>query len=217
MIGDRLVFGDSLVVSAAWKDPQDRGHHAGAWRGLEVRRTSRMEQDRGEPAGASLQIGRPIPETSGSARGGAGGGTRRRTLPPPRGRRLEFGLRPPHGRRPSHRSPRVQARSWPGIDRAVQEEAPMSACHSLPATGCRRRRFVAALGFILGLFFAAGPALAQDPAPPTLNDSRLQLRPLVEDLVTPISIAFLGPDDLFVLEKNTGRVVRVTEGVSQGA
>jgi glucose/arabinose dehydrogenase len=49
-----------------------------------------------------------------------------------------------------------------------------------------------------------------------LHDSKLAVRPVVSDLVTPISIAFLGPDDLFVLEKNTGRVVRVTGGVSQG-
>jgi glucose/arabinose dehydrogenase len=52
---------------------------------------------------------------------------------------------------------------------------------------------------------------------PTLLDPELSVRPVITGLNFPTSIAFLGPDDLFVLEKNTGRVLRVTGGVNQGA
>jgi aldose sugar dehydrogenase len=40
----------------------------------------------------------------------------------------------------------------------------------------------------------------------------LDVRTAVDGLTTPISMAFLGEDDMFVLEKNTGRVQRVTDG-----
>jgi glucose/arabinose dehydrogenase len=39
---------------------------------------------------------------------------------------------------------------------------------------------------------------------------------VVEGLALPTSIAFLGPDELFVLEKNSGRVLHVDEGIVQG-
>ena len=50
------------------------------------------------------------------------------------------------------------------------------------------------------------------PAGPTILHPRLGLDTVVSGLVTPTSIAFLGTDDLLVLEKNTGKVVRVTDG-----
>jgi len=59
----------------------------------------------------------------------------------------------------------------------------------------------------------AGPAQA---ATPTLVDSRLQLSTVVTNLELPTSIAFIGPNDMLVLEKNTGRVLRVTNGVVKG-
>jgi glucose/arabinose dehydrogenase len=74
----------------------------------------------------------------------------------------------------------------------------------------------------LGLATAA--ALAWSPPPlvtrtaeaqsagPRILHPRLELRTVATGLVTPTSIAFLGEDDLLVLEKNTGKVVRVTEG-----
>ena len=46
-------------------------------------------------------------------------------------------------------------------------------------------------------------------------DSRLSVRPVVSDLVTPTTIAFLGANDFLVLEKNTGRVQRVVNGAVQ--
>jgi glucose/arabinose dehydrogenase len=43
---------------------------------------------------------------------------------------------------------------------------------------------------------------------------RLAVREVVNGLVTPTAMAFLGPDDFLVLEKNTGRVQRVAGGTA---
>jgi glucose/arabinose dehydrogenase len=58
------------------------------------------------------------------------------------------------------------------------------------------------------------PANAQADGPTILNRN-LAVRTVVEGLNTPTSLAFLGPDDLLVLEKNTGRVQRVVDGEVQ--
>lgn len=58
---------------------------------------------------------------------------------------------------------------------------------------------------------------AQAPPPePSLVDASLAVRRVASGLVTPIQIAFLGPNDFLVLERNTGKVVRVSGGVIQG-
>jgi uncharacterized repeat protein (TIGR01451 family) len=51
---------------------------------------------------------------------------------------------------------------------------------------------------------------------PTLTDPHLSVRPVVTGLTEPTSMAFLGPQDFLVLEKSTGRVKRVMDGVVQG-
>src|SRR5918996_5088169 len=51
---------------------------------------------------------------------------------------------------------------------------------------------------------------------PTILHPRLELRTVVSGLVTPTSIAFLGEHDLLALEKDTGKVVRVTDGAVSG-
>ncbi len=56
---------------------------------------------------------------------------------------------------------------------------------------------------------------AQSPAP-SMTDPNLAVRTVVADLITPISMAFIGPNDFLVVEKNTGEVKRVTNGVVQG-
>jgi glucose/arabinose dehydrogenase len=81
---------------------------------------------------------------------------------------------------------------------------------------CRRPRWVFLLTLIAGLavlvgMFPAGGAGAQSPGP-TLEDPRLGVRTVVSGLVTPTSVAFLGPHDVLVLEKNTGKVQRVVDG-----
>ena len=47
---------------------------------------------------------------------------------------------------------------------------------------------------------------------PTLNDPNLKVEALVKGLDVPTSLAFLGPNDILVLEKNTGTVVRIADG-----
>ncbi len=62
---------------------------------------------------------------------------------------------------------------------------------------------------------AAAPLVAQ----PSMDDTRLTAEPLLADfaLDLPTTMAFLGPDDILVLEKETGNVQRVLGGVLQGA
>ena len=51
---------------------------------------------------------------------------------------------------------------------------------------------------------------------PSLVDSNLRVRTVVENLDQPTSTAFLGPNEFFVLEKATGQVKRVMNGVVMG-
>jgi len=57
--------------------------------------------------------------------------------------------------------------------------------------------------------------LAANAQGPSLVDPNLAVRTVVSGLATPTSMAFLGPDDFLVLEKNSGKVQRVTGGVLQ--
>ena len=57
------------------------------------------------------------------------------------------------------------------------------------------------------------PARVQ--AAPSVLDRNLAVRTAASGLVTPISIAFLGPNDVLVLEKDTGKVQRVANGAVQ--
>jgi aldose sugar dehydrogenase len=57
------------------------------------------------------------------------------------------------------------------------------------------------------------PALAQ--AAPSVVDPNLAVRTTVSGLTTPIGVAFLGPNDMLVLEKDTGKVLRVVNGAVQ--
>ena len=47
-------------------------------------------------------------------------------------------------------------------------------------------------------------------------DTRLGVRTVASGLVTPTSIAFVGANDILAIEKNTGRVQRIVNGVQQG-
>jgi aldose sugar dehydrogenase len=57
----------------------------------------------------------------------------------------------------------------------------------------------------------SGPTRAQSPVPTVLAPN-LGLRLIASDLITPTSLAFLGPQDFLILEKNTGRVRRFVNG-----
>jgi len=68
----------------------------------------------------------------------------------------------------------------------------------------------AALSMTIGL---SSSASAQEGGP-AMVDPRLDVRTAATGLVQPTSMAFLGPNDFLVLEKNTGRVKRVTNGTA---
>jgi len=53
-------------------------------------------------------------------------------------------------------------------------------------------------------------------AKPILNDPDLKVETIVEGLDFPTSMAFLGPDDILALEKNTGMVKRIVNGTVSG-
>jgi glucose/arabinose dehydrogenase len=62
----------------------------------------------------------------------------------------------------------------------------------------------------------SGGGVAAQSSGPTMLHPRLAVGPVASGLVTPVSLAFLGPNDLLVTEKNTGRVQRVVDGAIQG-
>jgi len=79
----------------------------------------------------------------------------------------------------------------------------------------RLRALAISLSLFLG--FAATPFVAAQAEGPTMLNSRLSVRPVVSGLVTPTTLAFLGPNEFFVLEKNTGIVQYVVNGAIQPA
>ena len=61
---------------------------------------------------------------------------------------------------------------------------------------------------------ASAPAESEEPSPagPVMTDDALGVETVVDGLVEPTALAVIGPDDLFVTEKSTGRVYRVRDG-----
>lgn len=51
---------------------------------------------------------------------------------------------------------------------------------------------------------------------PSVLEPGLDVRTVISGLTTPIAVAFIANDDMLLLEKNTGRVLRVTDGVIKG-
>jgi glucose/arabinose dehydrogenase len=73
----------------------------------------------------------------------------------------------------------------------------------------RPRHLLAVVGVLL-----AGAAYAPAAgAEPTVLDPNLAVRTVVSGLALPSAVAFIGPNDMLVLEKNTGKVLRVRNGV----
>ena len=66
---------------------------------------------------------------------------------------------------------------------------------------------IATVGVFCALTFDRRPEV--NAAGPTLVDRNLELRTAATGLNTPTSFAFIGPNDVLVLEKQTGRVIRV--------
>src|SRR5690242_10230536 len=64
----------------------------------------------------------------------------------------------------------------------------------------------------------AGSAYAQTPMPaPTVGDPKLEVVPVATQLTQPVQMEFIGEDDFFVLEKSTGIVKWVKDGVTSTA
>jgi glucose/arabinose dehydrogenase len=76
-------------------------------------------------------------------------------------------------------------------------------------------RALLAVAAVALLAISGAPHVAAQGAP-TVLDPNLAVRTVVSGLTTPSSIAFLGPSDMLVVEKNTGRVLRVTNGTVRG-
>jgi glucose/arabinose dehydrogenase len=92
---------------------------------------------------------------------------------------------------------------------------------SIFRTWSRNRYTLLAGACIAALWLTAAPGddrLAAQGAPPspTVVDQELAVRTIVGGLQQPTSMAFIGPDDILVLEKGTGRVQRVVNGALQG-
>ena len=49
-------------------------------------------------------------------------------------------------------------------------------------------------------------------AGPTINDPSLKAEVIFKGLKIPTSMAFLGPNDILALEKNSGNVLRIVDG-----
>jgi aldose sugar dehydrogenase len=68
---------------------------------------------------------------------------------------------------------------------------------------------------LLMSFTSANFASAQDEGPEMLHP-QLDVRTVVDGLDSPTTMAFIGPDEFLVLEKNTGQVKHVMNGEIQG-
>lgn len=91
--------------------------------------------------------------------------------------------------------------------------SPMSvgaARHGTRALMFRRLLVLLAILALILLTTSVPAARSQDG--PTMLHPRLDVRTVVDGLVTPTTLAFLAEDDFLVLEKQTGKVQRVTEG-----
>jgi glucose/arabinose dehydrogenase len=98
-----------------------------------------------------------------------------------------------------------------GIDvahRAGAKEISMRTSGVWLSKGC-----AAAAVLVLAVLAARDGAQAQGG--PEMLDPSLSVRTVVSGLDLPIGLAFLGRNDMLVLEKDTGRIKRVTKGVVQ--
>src|SRR6476469_5527199 len=62
------------------------------------------------------------------------------------------------------------------------------------------------------IVYAAYTKIAPSAAGPTINDSGLKVETVAKGLKSSTSMAFLGPNDILVLERATGRVDRIVNG-----
>ena len=84
----------------------------------------------------------------------------------------------------------------------------------------KRVPFVLLLILLLGVSFVTlidhNNTVEAQASAPEMTVPNLDVRTTVSNLITPISLAFLGSNDFLLLEKNTGQVKRVVEGTERG-
>src|SRR5215218_7919427 len=59
------------------------------------------------------------------------------------------------------------------------------------------------------------PRISEDDLPPAINDPDLTIETVATGLNRPTAMAFLGPDDILVLDKDNGTVRRIIDGELQ--
>src|SRR5215210_4160860 len=59
------------------------------------------------------------------------------------------------------------------------------------------------------------PRISEDDLPPAINDPNLTMETVATGLNRPTAMTFLGPDDILVLEKDSGTVQRIIDGELQ--
>lgn len=79
---------------------------------------------------------------------------------------------------------------------------PMTVDGTQDLGGAVMKSLVAVAAAVLLALAVAATGLAQEGDGPHLVDRNLTVTETIGDLVTPIGIAFLGPDDMLVIEKN---------------
>jgi aldose sugar dehydrogenase len=88
--------------------------------------------------------------------------------------------------------------------------------HGVPASGIPYTYLFALVGILILLMIQEGVALKGDftiqSFSPTVNDSSLKVDLIFKGLEFPSSMAFIGPNDVLIAEKNTGTVMRITNG-----
>jgi glucose/arabinose dehydrogenase len=62
------------------------------------------------------------------------------------------------------------------------------------------------------ILLSSHPLTVQSPQGPTINDSHLKAEAVFKGIRFPTSMAFLGPNDILILEKNEGTVRRIVNG-----
>lgn len=76
--------------------------------------------------------------------------------------------------------------------------------------------FMVMIRSFLASWYCIPPASARAKAStggPIINDTHLTTQLITSGLKAPSAMAFIGPDDILVTEKNTGNVVRMANGV----
>jgi glucose/arabinose dehydrogenase len=89
-------------------------------------------------------------------------------------------------------------------------------CSTHPSTPTKRLYIVVGAllaGLAVVVLLSTSDRVEAQLTAPSMLHPDLAVRTVVSGLITPITIAFLGANDILVLEKNTGRVRRVVNGI----